>query len=122
ATLYYSGNNNEVYQGGWKMGKRDGYGKYSINRPNGDIFTYTGYFSNDQYEGQGKLYTKEGEASRKYNQEISSTYCCEFRNGKIYNGSVRNNLADGQITEYKVNNGKWGSMEMINWGRNSGPH
>jgi len=118
ATLYYSADGTEVYQGDWKMGKRDGYGKYSLNQPNGDTFTYTGYFANDQYEGQGKIFRSEG----KGNRQTSSTYCCEFRNGKIYNGTCRNNLLDGQITEYKIVNGKWGPMQMIDWGRNSGPH
>ncbi|CAD8060673.1 unnamed protein product [Paramecium primaurelia] len=46
----YKWSDGKVYEGGWKEGKRHGYGKYQgINQQ------YEGEFQNDQYQGYGNL-------------------------------------------------------------------
>ena len=76
--MYYGDGNNDylnfeeecVYEGYYRNGKRDGYGKFKMT--NGDI--YEGEFRNDYYEGKGSY---------------------KWTNGTEYNGKFKENKKEG---------------------------
>ncbi len=65
-----NGRSSERYEGGWKLGKRHGYGKEYYKD---GVLKYEGTFANSVYNGNGTYYYKSGEK-----------YSGNFYNGKMH--------------------------------------
>lgn len=56
----YDFENNRMYDGEWKKGRKEGKGKLKLLHPelykNGDLFMYEGNFKYDEFEGYGIMY------------------------------------------------------------------
>lgn len=82
-----------IYEGGFKNGKRHGQGKQT--HPEGDV--YTGEWKDDIEHGQGKYMWPDGEI-----------YEGEFKNGEMYgwrNGQGKVTYSNGNVYEGRFKNG-----------------
>ena len=117
--LTYSGYN---YQGEWKEGKKHGKGK--LKMPSGCIFdgdwiegllhgqgTYTSNY--DSYEGGWKRGVYHGHGIKKEDTNIEEG---EFRDGKFWNGYLKDFYFDGSISNGKRAHGRvYSTFKEFEW-------
>ncbi|KAF7667558.1 hypothetical protein LDENG_00057720 [Lucifuga dentata] len=89
-----------IYDGEWKIGKRDGYGTYSVLLPQTNKYTrrYCGEWKDGKKHGYGTYFYSnsavyEGEWSEGHRSGWGRLYCS---NGDIYEGEWMNGLNHGQ--------------------------